>query len=209
MPGTSSGEDHQTVRTEQEIDSFAEGDQMMKSWLVAALCGTALLVSGAGAGEKENACLEGPMEQFGRYVGDWKIEDEAFARDGSGWSPGKGARWIFKCVGDGTAVQDFWKPNGGGWGTNLRTYNADTGSWEIVWAATGLNGLMHISATQDESGRIVMDVLKPEQSPPRRIIFMPPHDDGWNWVQEWSFDGGTSWTPVYRISATPWSEDAG
>ena len=23
-------------------------------------------------------------------------------------------------------MQDFWVPNGGGWGTNLRTYNPDT-----------------------------------------------------------------------------------
>ncbi|MEM6808215.1 MAG: hypothetical protein AAF574_03190, partial [Pseudomonadota bacterium] len=56
--------------------------------------------------DTDNACLEGDMAQFGRYVGDWKIADESFARDGSGWIEGKGARWIFKCIGDGTAIQD-------------------------------------------------------------------------------------------------------
>jgi hypothetical protein len=151
--------------------------------------------------------MEGPMAQFGRYVGDWKITDEALARDGSAWGPGKGARWIFECVGDGTAVQDFWIPNGGGWGTNIRTYNPDTGSWEIAWAAKALNGLMHISAKQQEDGSILMDILKPEQTPPKRIIFFPPDEEGWSWQQEWWFESSQVWAPVYKIRATPWVEE--
>ena len=156
-----------------------------------------------------NACLEGPIEQFGRYVGDWKIEDESLAQDGTGWGPGQGARWIFKCIGDGTAVQDFWMPNNGGWGTNLRSYNPDTEKWEIVWTARALNGLTHISAIQDNAGNIVMDVLKPVQNPPRRITFLPPHENGWDWVMEMSFDEGETWTEVYKIKATPWVAEAG
>lgn len=147
--------------------------------------------------------MQGPVAQFGRYIGDWKIEDEQFARDGSGWGPGAGARWVFECVGDGTGIQDFWMPNDGGFGTNLRIYNADSGAWEIVWAASSQNGLMHISAVQNEDGAIVMNVVAPEQDPPRRITFFPPDDNGWNWVMEWSFDGGETWTAVYRIRATP------
>ncbi|MDJ0910182.1 MAG: hypothetical protein QNI99_13375 [Woeseiaceae bacterium] len=152
------------------------------------------------------ACAEGPVAQFGRYVGDWKIEDEALARDGSGWSDGQGARWVFTCVGDGTAVQDFWLPNGGGFGTNLRTYNPDTGSWEIVWAAASQNGLMHIAAKQQDDGSILMDIVSPVQDPPRRIIFFPPDENGWSWAQQWSMDGGETWFDVYRIRATPWTE---
>ena len=179
-----------------------------KPLLVLGIACTLFVGSTTNADKSENACLEGPMEQFGRYVGDWKITDEALARDGSGWGPGNGARWIFKCIGNGIAVQDYWKPNSGGWGTNLRTYNPDTESWEIVWAATGLNGLMHISAKQDEEGRIVMDILKPVQDPPRRIIFMPPDDEGWSWQQEWWFEQSQAWAPVYKIRATPWTDDA-
>lgn len=149
-------------------------------------------------------CMEGPLAQFGRYVGDWRIDDSQLARDGSGWSPGSAERWVFECIGNGVAVQDYWLPTGGSFGTNLRTYNPDTGKWEIVWAAGALNGLMHISAEQDENGSIVMDILKPVQDPPRRITFMPPHDNGWDWVMEMSFDAGTTWTAVYKIKATPW-----
>lgn len=153
-----------------------------------------------------STCMEGPVSQFGRYIGDWKIDDEQLAQDGSGWSPGGGARWIFSCVGDGTAIQDFWLPNSGGFGTNLRTWNPDTESWEIVWAATAQNGLMHISAELDDEDRIMMDILSPVQDPPRRIIFFPPDDEGWNWAMQFSQDGGETWIDVYRIRATPWQD---
>ncbi len=150
--------------------------------------------------------MDGPVAQFGRYVGDWKITDESLARDGSGWSPGTGARWIFSCVGPGLAVQDYWLPNAGGFGTNLRTYNPDTGSWEIVWTSSGLTGLSHISAKLGDDDSITMSIDRPIQDPPRRIIFFAPDEQGWNWVQQWSLDGGVSWVDVYRIRATPWQE---
>ena len=65
---------------------------------------------------------------------------------------------------------------------------------------------MHISAKQDDAGNIVMDILKPVQNPPRRITFLPPHENGWDWVMETSFDEGETWTEVYKIKATPWEE---
>jgi hypothetical protein len=172
---------------------------------------TALLLSGVAEASDAPAlhtdrqdCLDGPIAQFGRYIGDWKITDEGLAKDGSGWNPGTGARWIFSCVGPGLAVQDYWIPNAGGFGTNLRTYNPDTGSWEIVWTASQLNGLSHISAKLNDEGNIIMSIDVPVQDPPKRIIFFAPDENGWNWVQQWSFDGGDNWTDVHRIRATPW-----
>lgn len=176
--------------------------------LALSVCSSIIAFAGlpAKADDAANACMEGPKAQFGRYIGDWKIDDESLAQDGSGWSPGNGARWKFECIGDGVAVQDYWYPNGGGYGTNLRTYNPDTGKWEIVWAAGRQNGLMHITAEQADDGRVVMHVLSPEQPQPRRITFMPPDEGGWDWVMEWSFDEGETWTAVYKIRATPWTE---
>ncbi len=169
-----------------------------------------LVAVGAIAGPEHdhdgtNACMQGAMAQFGRYVGDWKITDESLSRDdGTTWTPGQGARWTFECIGDGLAVQDYWMPANGGFGTNLRTYNPSTDKWEIVWAAKAQQGLMHISARQDKEGKIVMRIERPKQPQLRRIIFYPPTDDGWNWAMQWSMDEGKTWFDVYRITATPW-----
>lgn len=143
------------------------------------------------------------MTQFGRYVGDWNIKDETLSKtDGKTWEEGKGARWNFTCVGDGIAVQDFWMPNGGGKGTNLRIYNPETESWDIVWTATGAPGTMNINAKQQEGGEILMNILSPVQNPPRRIIFWPPTDEGWGWTMQMDLSSNGSWTDVYRIKAT-------
>ena len=112
---------------------------------------------------EESGCMEGPMEQFGKYIGDWNINDSSLQSDGATWKDGAGARWIFTCLGNGTAVQDFWMPTGGGVGTNLRTYNAKTGSWDIAWTMTGMpNGFAHIQAKHNDDGNIVMSYLSPD-----------------------------------------------
>lgn len=153
--------------------------------------------------ETNDGCRTGPLAQFGVYLGDWDIEDERLQQDGTTWEPGVGARWRFVCVGNGVAIQDYWLPNHGGMGTNLRTYDLETGMWEIVWTASNAPGLTHIRAKRDDaSGRIIMRFVAPTEGVPKRIIFFPPAEDGWRWQQEWSFDGGASWTPVYRIKAT-------
>ena len=57
--------------------------------------------------DKTEGCMAGPIAQFGRYIGDWNIADETLSReDGKTWIPGKGARWNFTCLGNGTAIQD-------------------------------------------------------------------------------------------------------
>lgn len=163
--------------------------------------------SGIPLGSNE-ACMQGPLAQFGRYIGDWKIEDSQFAQDGSGWNSGPGARWIFSCLGNGTAIQDFWLPPDGSIGTNLRSYNPDTGMWDIAWAINTAPGLAQIAAKQDDAGNIVMHYVAPIPNPLRRITFFPPDDTGWNWQLEMSWDEGENWTEVYRIRATPFSPPA-
>jgi hypothetical protein len=156
--------------------------------------------------DSEAGCREGPLAQFGQYLGDWRIDDSGLSQETGEWEPGKGARWIFSCLGDGTAIQDFWMPAGGGVGTNLRTYNSETESWDIAWAVKGTPGFAHIVAEQNESGEIVMRYKSPLPSPPRRITFYPVDEEGWNWKLEFSFDGGDTWTEVYRIKATPYDQ---
>lgn len=153
--------------------------------------------------DNDAACLKGPLAQFGRYIGNWNVEDSRLSQDGTTWTSGNGARWNFVCVGDGTAIQDFWMPNDGNIGTNLRTWNANTESWDIAWAINSQPGFAHIQARQDENGNIVMHYKSPLPDPLRRITFFPPDEHGWNWKLEFSTDGGDTWFEVYRISATP------
>jgi hypothetical protein len=183
----------------------------VKQIMMAAAAAALVSVTGPAAANEvtlpfsdHDACREGPMAQFGRYIGDWKIEDRQLRADGSGWEPGDGARWIFTCLGNGMAVQDFWIPGDGNVGTNLRTWNPETGAWDIAWAIDTLPGFAHIRAKQQDSGNIVMMYESPIPDPLRRITFFPPDEDGWNWQLEYSRDDGKTWTVVYRIRATPW-----
>ncbi|MEX0299314.1 MAG: hypothetical protein AB3N28_09610 [Kordiimonas sp.] len=159
--------------------------------------------------DSDAGCKSGPIAQFGRYLGDWDIADEALSPDGETWSPGAGARWNFTCVGDGIAIQDFWMPNPTaanpepGVGTNLRMYEPETGDWNVAWTATRTPGFTHIRAKEDEAGNIVMLYVAPKPNPPRRITFFAPTEEGWNWVLELSYDDEQTWTPVYKIVATP------
>lgn len=158
---------------------------------------------GAVLMDQTEGCLEGPTDQFGRYIGDWDIQDWQLQQDGTTWIEQQGARWNFTCVGNGVAVQDFWMPNAGGYGTNLRMYDPKTEKWDIAWSATGTPGFSHITASKSEDGNMVMHYVSPEQTPPRRITFFKPSSEGWNWVMEMSFDKEQTWTPVYKIKATP------
>ena len=152
--------------------------------------------------DNEDACMQGPLAQFGRYIGNWHIEDSRLGQDGQTWSAGDGAQWNFVCLGNGTAIQDFWMPPDGNVGTNLRTYNSETESWDIAWAINTLPGFAHIRAQEDDHGNIVMHYKSPLPDPLRRITFFPPDEQGWNWKLEFSSDGGENWFEVYRIKAT-------
>jgi hypothetical protein len=151
-------------------------------------------------------CMAGPLAQFGRYIGDWKIEDSGRNQETGDWEAGAGAQWNFVCLG-GMAVQDFWLPADGKVGTNLRTWNAETESWDIAWTITGMPGFAHIGAVMDDQGNLVMHYKSPLPEPARRITFFPPDDHGWNWKLEISQDEGNNWIEVYRIRATPAAAD--
>lgn len=150
-----------------------------------------------------DACRQGPMAPFGRYIGDWTIEDSQISEDGKNWLPGDGARWIFRCLGDGVAVQDFWLAPDGSVGTNLRTWNAEANAWDIAWAIGDLPGFAHIEAKEDAAGNIVMMYKSPIPDPLRRITFFPPDENGWDWKLDYSRDAGETWITVYKIRATP------
>ncbi len=148
-------------------------------------------------------CLEGPTQQFGRYIGDWHMTSQTLSReDGVTWIDGGKARWKFTCVGNGLAVQDFWMPESGGVGTNLRMYDPQTESWDVAWTSTGTPGMSEITAKQNADGNIIMTYVSPVPNPLRRIIFFTPTDTGWDWHMAMSQDGGENWITVVKMQAT-------
>ena len=180
----------------------------MKIILISLLLIFSVLQSLAWSGEttipigENEGCMQGPLAEFGRYIGNWDIEDSRYSMEDKDWKPGVGARWNFVCLGNGTAIQDYWLPAGGGVGTNLRTYNTDTESWDIAWTVTGMNGFAHIQAKKDSNDNIVMPYKSPLPNPLRRITFFPPDTNGWSWKLEISPDDGENWLEVYRIKAS-------
>lgn len=146
--------------------------------------------------------MQGPLAQFGRYIGNWTIEDESLSAETGEWEAGQGAHWNFVCLG-GMSIQDFWLPASGTVGTNLRTWNDEKQAWDIAWTATGMDGFSHITAKQQEDGRIVMRYVSPTPEPDRRITFYPPDESGWKWKLEITQGGGENWLEVYRITASP------
>ncbi len=154
---------------------------------------------------KTEGCLTGPIEQFGRYIGNWDIQTWTLSKtDGTTWEETAGAKWNFMCVGNGVAIQDFWMPDNGNVGTNLRMYDPKEKHWDIAWTATAAPGFSHIRAKEDENGHIVMHFVAPEQTPDRRITFMPPTENEWDWKLEMEFASGgeKQWNEVFRIKAT-------
>lgn len=170
--------------------------------LCCALLSPSLLASPTAPIRDASECMEGPMAQFGRYIGSWKIADSGLSQETGEWEDGQGAQWDFVCLG-GMSIQDFWLPANGAVGTNLRTWNEEKGSWDIAWTVTDMPGFAHISAQQDDEGNIIMRYVSPKPEPDRRITFFPPDENGWNWKLEITQDGGASWMEVYRIKATP------
>ncbi|MGJ8563349.1 MAG: hypothetical protein ACSHXY_07330 [Alphaproteobacteria bacterium] len=153
--------------------------------------------------DKSAGCLEGPNAEFGRYLGDWDMQSQTLSRkDGKTWTNNPPARWNFTCVGNGIAIQDFWMPSAGGFGTNLRMYNPESESWAVAWTSTGTPGMTEISAKKDVAGNIVMDYVKPVPTPLRRITFFTPDDTGWDWHLDMSMDDGKSWTTVNKMRAS-------
>lgn len=153
----------------------------------------------ATAMNKVEGCMNGPVNEFGQYIGDWNILERRLGKDGE-WTEHTGTKWNFKCVGDGIAIQDYWLPANGNAGTNLRVYNPDTKSWDIAWTATNSPGMARINAVKQDNGSIIMHYVT-EISPKRRITFFPPHETGWNWQMEMDLEG-RGWTKVLELIAS-------
>ncbi len=136
--------------------------------------------------------------QFAFLVGDWDCAMQALTPDGKS-STETQAQWSGRFVLGGWAIQDFWYSENaagtGGWGTNLRWWNAQLGRWENQWLQSGSSQLTHFYA--DQVGTAMVMVGGSGDSPFGPYIDRNTFDeispDGWRWRKDRSFDAGQSW----------------
>ena len=150
------------------------------------------------------------VASFDVLLGAWQARQRSLQADGTTWVDAPHpARWNFYRILDGAAVQDDWiapSPDvplvDGGTrfrGTNLRSYDPGTDTWHCIWISSAQAAPRRFSATWRD-GTFVMTAIDTPQ--PRRNIFSDITASSFRWRQEWSFDGGASWTPVAYIEAT-------
>lgn len=136
--------------------------------------------------------------QFAFIVGEWNCITRFMKPDGSGHNEGR-ATWTGYWILDGWAVQDDWVSDLGqgkkGLGTNIRSFNPETGLWDNRWLAAGSLQWSWFSSEQvgdtmvmtggggtDAFGEFI-----------DRNIFHDIEEDSWSWRKDRSYDGGETW----------------
>lgn len=131
------------------------------------------------------------LSQYAFIVGDWDCKTRFMGPDGS-FTEGS-ARWSGHWILGGTAIQDIWQGGAGGFGTNLRSYNAETGKWDNRWLAGG-QWKYYVSEQIGET----MVMTGGEGKDPRgafidRNTFYEIEKNSWRWRKDRSYDGGKTW----------------
>ena len=153
-------------------------------------------------------------EHFSPLLGSWLLSGRSLSRDGQIWTDNPHpALWRFYRILNGHGIQDDWTSpaphiavaeSTRTYGTNIRTFNATEGQWEMAWMDSTSRGVLSFTATSTED-QIVMNSVG--MNPPRRNIFHNLSAKGFNWRQEWTFDEGKTWIPVSYLEATPWQNE--
>lgn len=137
--------------------------------------------------------------QFAFLIGEWECTTRSVKPDGSGFNEGS-ATWKGYWILGGWAMQDDWEralPDGRVFrGTNIRSFNPQTGKWDNRWLASGSLQWKYFEAEKqgdtmvmiggegrDPAGRDYID----------RNVFHEIGDDSWKWRKDRSFDGGKTW----------------
>lgn len=142
---------------------------------------------------------EAPPEtaQFAFIVGEWDCVTRFMKPDGNGYSEGR-AKWTGYFILDGWAIQDDWLsflPNGAkGLGTNIRSFNPQTGHWDNRWLSSGNLQWKYFSAEKVGDTMVMTGEGEDARGPfVDRNIFYDIGADQWKWRKDRSWDGGETW----------------
>ena len=149
------------------------------------------------------------LTQFGQFQGVWKCTSQNRQPDGS-WKQRPGvATWTWYYVLDGHAVQDLWEPDReanpkAAVGTNLRTYDAETDTWHMVWT-TATEPVFATFRAGATNGNLVMfgerAATRAFSAHLARITFHNISDEHFDWKYEASSARSShQWQEVSRLS---------
>ena len=183
-----------------------------------------ILPLSANAGTPAVLISDGPhpdapeqLMEYGQLVGNWQCKSSSRQQDGT-WKESPGlATWTWYFVLDGHAVLDVWKPlpiaQGKVFpGTNLRTYDPETGIWNVAWTIANSpkietfissfrNDAIHITTEREARGTFPAHMM--------HITFYNISEKHFDWKYEFSpLTDGQNWTESSRLSCDRSSESA-
>ena len=171
------------------------------------------VVGRVAAGDQDfgrlNAQAPPETEQFAFLIGLWDCTRQSMQPDGQSYGKVNHATWAGRYILDGWAIQDDWvsKLPGGGtfYGTNIRSFNPQTGKWDNRWLPAGSLQWKYYEA---EKVGDTMVMIGGEGKDARgtfidRNVFHDIQPDSWKWRKDRSWDGGKTWIEdIARIVAT-------
>lgn len=140
--------------------------------------------------------LEGRLALFGRFVGDWVIEEDRFLKDDSPDETFRGElhwRWIL----DGRATQDVWmmfddeKGRMVPIGSTIRFFDSSMNDWQSIWIVPSRSEVRLFRA-HPVGETIVLDSMTKEGQP-EHWVFFDIKPSSFRWKAEESHDRGRTW----------------
>ena len=153
----------------------------------------------ARALENPNPAAPKETAQFAFLVGEWDCTIRRMRPDGSLGAP-TGATWTGKFILDGWAIQDYWvstnAEGGAAHGTNIRSFNPETGKWDNRWLASGDLQWLYFSAEKIGETMVMTGGERTDAAGRSYLVRNTFHDisaDSWKWRQDRSADAGSTW----------------
>lgn len=134
---------------------------------------------------------------FGRFVGQWHVENELYTPATGEWASST-LRWTFSWILQGRGIQDVLVTDSGRVvGTTVRTFDAVAG-WRVVWFSPIVPEHCVLNARAEGAGGIV---LEGRQADGRAIRweFSVIAQDSFAWNGWCSDDDGATWWHEQRM----------
>lgn len=180
-----------------------------------AVVGSALLGLPDSVSGQQVACWGSPNPDAPAGAADYQFLVGRFDVRGHEWRgddwspPGPLSYWEGEYILGGYAIADYYynvppEEGGTGRGVNVRMFNPESGIWTMTWIHTRAPGTVLQLESEYRDGVMWMYQMEyPDtRATGRRTSFHIVDPDHWYRVDEYSDDGGATWTKRLKLSAT-------